>query len=166
MKKILFVTLLSVISSTTSLTEEPFSLEVQKPYELQEEQNTTSKILFWLPNRILDFFDIFHADVGMGPSFGGVVRVSRYVQAGYRTFSPASLRIGAFGRRAPFTVETTNEIGISPAFKQSFDRKICNGEVGVGLDLLLFGAYGGICIDEAVDFLGGLFFLDLLKDDY
>lgn len=120
--------------------------------------------LLWLPNRLLDLVDVFRVDAGVGPAYGGVVRVTRYVQAGYRQMSPFSLRVGDFGRKLPVMVESSNEIGAGPAFIASKDREICTGEVGVGVDLLA-GAYVGICVEELVDFAAGLVFLDIMDDD-
>ncbi|NLF25410.1 MAG: hypothetical protein GX589_07100, partial [Deltaproteobacteria bacterium] len=48
-------------------------------------------VVLWIPNRIMDFLDIFRFDIGVGPSHGAVVRLSRYAQAGYREMSPASV---------------------------------------------------------------------------
>ena len=62
-------------------------------------------------------------------------------------------------------VETSNEIGVSPGFKQSADRDVCSAEIGLGGDLLIVGAYGGICLDELADFVGGLFLIDFKDDD-
>ncbi len=124
-----------------------------------------AKILLWAPNRIIDFYDIFRADVGAGMSYGGVLRLSRHVQMGYRDIDPVSVRVGAFGRRAPVLIEHSNEFGIGPAFVESDDRRICDGEVGLGLDVFLVGAYGGICVEEVVDFVAGIFFLDVMGDD-
>lgn len=121
--------------------------------------------LLWVPNRLIDFVDIFRVDLGIGLSRGAIVRVSKYAQAGYRTMSPASVRVGAMGRRVPVMIERTNEIGLGPNFLPSKDREVCPGEVGFGADLFVAGAYGGICLDEAADFLAGLFFLDLKDDD-
>lgn len=122
--------------------------------------------LLWIPNRIFDFWDIFRVDVGAGPAVGGVIRVTEYAQAGMRTMAPGSLRVGAMGRQAPIMFETSNEVGVSPAFKQSQDRSICPGETGVGLDLLIIGLYLGVCWDEAADFVGGVFLLDFKDDDF
>lgn len=119
----------------------------------------------WLPNRLLDIWDIFHVDLGLGPANGGVLRVSKYAQVGYREMNPASARLGLMGRRVPFMIERTNEIGIGPNFVPSKDRDVCPGEVGVGLDILAVGGYAGICLDEVVDFLGGIFLFDPKDDD-
>ena len=123
------------------------------------------QILLWVPNRVMDFIDIFRVDAGLGPSYGGVLRVSKYAQVGYRHVNPASVRVGAFGRQAPFLVERADEKGFGPNFKNSRDRTICPGEVGVGADLFIAGVYGGICTEEVADFIAGIFFLDIMHDD-
>lgn len=122
-------------------------------------------VLLWAPNRIMDFIDIFRIDAGIGPAYGGVVRISKHGQAGYRAPSPASVRFGLFGRRAPYLVETSKEYGIGPGFVKSNDRRVCNGEIGAGLDLLIISGYAGICMEEVLDFAAGLFFIDTMKDD-
>ena len=129
------------------------------------EQSLTSKILLWLPNRVLDLIDVLKLDVGVGPMVGGVVRVTKYGQVGFRGVAPATLRVGAMGRRAPVMIERANEMGIGPAFLESPDRIICAGELGVGLDLVVVGAYGGVCVDELADFVAGIFGADFKDDD-
>lgn len=124
-----------------------------------------SQALMWIPNRVLDFFDVFRVDAGVGPAVGAVVRLSRYGQAGYRDMAPFSLRIGDFGRKAPIMVETSSEFGIGPGYINSADRKVCKGEVGAGLDVLLVGGYVGFCSEELLDFLAGIFFIDIMDDD-
>jgi hypothetical protein len=121
--------------------------------------------LLWLPNRFLDLIDVFRADVGLGPSVGGVIRVTRYGQAGFRTMAPGSLRIGNLGRNPPVMIETSNEFGVGPAYVKSKDRDICTGELGAGADIMIAGAYLGFCPEEFVDFVAGLFFLDVMDDD-
>jgi hypothetical protein len=124
-----------------------------------------AEVLLYIPNRIIDFIDIFRVDVGVGASVGAVVRVTKYAQAGYRQMLPVSFRVGDFGRQFPALVETSNEIGVSPLFKQSADREVCKAEIGLGADALVVGAYGGICLDEVADFLGGIFLIDFKGDD-
>lgn len=130
-----------------------------------EESSTLRKTLLWLPNRLLDLIDIFRIDIGAGPAAGGVVRITKYAQGGIRTVAPASLRVGDFGRDWPVKIEHSSELGISPAFLQSKDREVCPGEVGVGIDLFIVGAYAGICFDELADFFGGIFLEDIKHDD-
>lgn len=122
-------------------------------------------LLLYIPNRVLDLIDVFRVDVGVGASVGAVVRVTEYAQFGYRQMAPVSLRVGDFGRQFPVLVESSNEFGLSPAFKQSADREVCKAELGLGGDLLIVGAYGGICLDELADFIGGIFLIDFKGDD-
>ena len=123
-------------------------------------------VLLYIPNRVLDLIDVFRVDVGVGASVGGVVRVTKYVQGGYRQMAPVSVRVGDFGRTFPVMVESSSEIGISPAFKQSADREVCDAELGLGLDALVVGGYGGVCLDELADFIGGIFLIDFKDDDF
>lgn len=137
----------------------------QFPPEL-EEREWWMDALLWFPNRLLDFIDIFRVDVGVGSAYGASIKITEHGQAAYRKMVPFSVRVGAFGRQAPIMVETSDEIGIGSYMQKSLDRQVCPGEVGVGGDLLLVGAYGGICLDEFGDFLAGLFFFDLMDDDF
>jgi hypothetical protein len=132
----------------------------------EDEQGVSVRsVLLYLPNRLLDIIDIFKFDIGVGPSFGAVVRVSKYAQAGARSVSPVSLRVGLRGRKIPVFLESSSEIGISPAFRQSHDRQVGTGEVGAGLDLVAFGVYAGVDVVAIADFLGGIFGFDPSEDD-
>lgn len=138
-------------------------------FVLEDEESSMpwwGSVLLWLPNRVLDLVDVVRADVGAGMSFGGVVRLTKYGQVGYRSISPVSVRVGAFGRKAPLLIENSSEFGAGPAYVASEDRTVCDGEFGLGLDLFIVGAYGGICVEELLDFAAGLFFIDLSGDDY
>ena len=132
----------------------------------KEEPTVLTQILLWLPNRVADFIDIFRADVGVGPATGGVVRVTKHFQVGYRNVHPLSARVGLFGSDYPFLLESSSEFGVSPAYIESKDRNVCNSEIGVGLDLFIIGGYGGICLQETADFIAGLFLIDLNDDDW
>jgi len=126
----------------------------------------SDRLLFWLPNRLLDLWDIIRVDAGVGPSLGGAVRITRFVQAGSRNFMPGSLRVGALGRRWPIMLETSDEEGFAPFdYSASAQRDVCTFELGVGLELLVAGAYLGVCPEEIFDFLGGVFLLDFEHDD-
>src|SRR5262249_24922014 len=106
-----------------------------------ESPSTLSRVLLYIPDRILDFLDIFRVDIGIGPAAGGVIRVTKYAQAGYRQMLPFSLRAGLAGRHSPVFLESSNEFGCSPTFVSSHDRHVATAEVGVGVDLLIAGAY-------------------------
>jgi hypothetical protein len=128
-----------------------------------KESSLISQILLYIPNRVIDFLDIFKIDLGVGPALGAVARVSKYGQVGVRTMLPASLRVGLMGRRAPIMLETDGELAIGSS---STDRNVCAAEVGAGVDLALISAYVGTCPDEFADFLAGIFMYDLKEDDF
>lgn len=122
------------------------------------------KILWYLPNRVIDLVDIVKIDVGVGSSAGGLVRLSRYGQIGARYVHPLSVRVGMRGRELPFFFERESEYGFCSSFNQSEARHVTPLEIGIGADLGI-GAYIGVSIDELADFLLGFFFLDLKHDD-
>ena len=131
----------------------------------EKEHTVLHKIIFYLPNRIIDLWDILRLDVGLGSSGGVVGRFTRYGQVGYRYVEPVSFRFGAQGRHVPIFVERYTEKGIGSDFEQSPNRYVTPYEVGIGVDALIVGAYAGLSFDEFVDFLGGWILLDPKEDD-
>lgn len=131
-----------------------------------ERHTAAAAVLLYIPNRLLDLLDVFRADVGAGPTTGGVVRLSRFVQAGMRSVAPFSLRAGLRGRKVPLFLESSSEFGISPAWVASKDRDVGDFEVGAGLDLFVIGAYAGVDLGEAFDFVLGLVGVDVADDDF
>lgn len=123
------------------------------------------KIIFYLPNRALDFWDIFRLDVGVGSSGGAVLRATRDGQLGYRYVRPSSYRLGARGRRFPFFIERSTEHGFGEDFQQSPNRHVTPYELGLGLDVIIVGAYAGVSFDEFWDFVTGWVLFDNKKDD-
>jgi hypothetical protein len=132
---------------------------------VEEEPHWSRTALLWLPNRILDFVDIFRVDVGVGNSWGASVKATEYVQLGYREMNPRSYRIGAFGRMEPFISESGYEGGISTFYRNTDGRPPCASEFGAGLDILFIGAHLGLCSAELVDFVAGIATFDTAEDD-
>lgn len=131
-----------------------------------ERTSALGAIVMYLPNRIVDFIDIFRVDVGVGPTSGGVIRLTRFAQAGVRVVAPFSARVGLFGgHELPFLLESSSEFGVSPAWVPSKDRKVGDWEFAFGLDFLLIGAHFGVELSEAVDFLLGIVGIDFKDDD-
>ena len=129
------------------------------------ESSIGRKILLYLPNRFLDLIDIFRVDVGIGPAAGGVVRITKYGQAGYRTFAPLSVRAGLMGRQPPLMVEESPEYGVGPSYVESKDREVGSMEVGAGVDLFVAGGYIGVDFYQIPDFFLGFFGVDYADDD-
>ena len=138
----------------------------QSHHEASDSDGTWKTVLLYIPNRIVDFLDIFRVDIGVGPAVGGVMRLTKWGQAGYRDFYPGSVRIGLNGRRSPVFVEHRREAGLGTDYRPSSDRDVTPGEFGVGVDLLVAGAYIGVSADELIDFFGGIFCLDPSNDDF
>lgn len=130
----------------------------------EPEQTVLRRILWYVPNRVIDLIDIFKLDFGIGGAAGGVVRASRYGQTGYRYVHPISMRIGLRGREIPFFIERHTEYGIGPEFRQTPNRRITPLELGIGVDAGI-GVYAGISIDEFFDFLAGFLWFDPAGDD-
>ena len=166
-----FLTLLT-FSSTCFADDENSTSRSPKPgwgeFQVVEEDTSLpwwQQVLLWPVNRVVDLWDVFRVDAGAGFTFGGVVRLTKYGQVGYRSMSPGALRIGDFGRDWPVIIETSNEFGIGPGYISSKDREICKAEFGAGIDLFIVGGYMGICGEELIDFVSGIFFLDTMDDD-
>ena len=123
------------------------------------------RALLYIPNRFLDLIDIFKLDVGAGVGYGGVIRPTKYLQAGYRELDPGMLRIGLMGRRAPLMLEDKREQGFGSDYGRSSRRRVSPGEFGLGIDVGLVGAYGGISLDSAADFFLGIVGVDFEDDD-
>lgn len=157
---------ISLVSLISSEAEAQVLIDAPAISEAQASSNILSKVLMWIPNRVIDLFDIFHVDIGVGPSLGAVVRATDSGQVGYRVMFPASLRAGLNGRNLPIFVERGIEVGVGPTFVNSFGRDVCPGELGAGVDLFVLGGYGGICFDEALDFVVGIFGFDMMGDDW
>ncbi len=168
MKKLALLFFLSLFCVNSGFADDEYYDEDYQ-YEEQEDEpkeghSVLHKVVMWLPNRILDIIDIIKFDVGVGPAFGVTARATKYGNVALRAV-PVSARVGLMGRRLPVAVEAGSETGVGPLIAETMGRDICAGEIGAGADLLIAGAYGGVCADELADFVAGLFFFDLKDDD-
>ena len=132
----------------------------------EDEQSFLRQVLFYLPNRVMDLWDVFRLDVGIGSSGGVVGRFTRHGQIGYRYVNPVSFRFGTYGRHLPFFIERYSEGGVGSDFDQTPNRHVTPYEVGLGVDAFIVGAYAGLSFDEFVDFLAGWVLIDPKADDF
>lgn len=137
----------------------------QKGRSSHSGHSTVHNVFMYLPNRLLDLVDIVKADLGIGPSYGGVIRVTRYGQIGYRQFDSWSLRLGLHGRQSPLFLEKVPESGFITNFHGTVQRRVDEFEIGAGADIGIAGAYLSVSPDQLVDFFGGIFGFDPLDDD-
>lgn len=128
--------------------------------------------LLYIPNRILDIFDIFRFRVRVGPGIAAGARVTQAASLYAGTY--ATVYAGLPGPRMRQTpklpigleshsgatvsvVDATVDGGIGPDYSPT--------EVGGGLQLLIFGFDIGIDPVEIADFATGILTIDLRDDD-
>jgi hypothetical protein len=160
----------------------------QEPKE--KDQGVSAQVGDYFLNRFLDLVDIVDFSIGAGPGFLINVRATKMVQA-IGGISD-SWRIGFRGRSAGVWREKRRECGISLLYYQKVQRERITGWVesfrADEMDLDTADIYGGdkdraftgvgatvhvgILVDvnvrpmQAVDFILGLFTIDVLDDDY
>lgn len=137
-----------------------------------EGHSTLHTVLCYLPNRLLDLTDIFRARVRVGPGVAVGARATE-VASGF-VGSYASVYAGLPGPRgrsfpkSPIGLESHNGATVSLA-----DATADGGigpdygatEIGLGAQLGIIGFDFGIDPLEAVDFVTGIFTVDIQDDD-
>lgn len=128
------------------------------------------RLLFYIPNRIFDVFDLVRARVRVGPGVAVDARVTKYgdlYAGGYST-----LFVGIHGPRTkpriPWPIGFEARAGIeatSLADVASKGPTYGYGEVGVGFQAAIVGVDVGVDFAEVLDLVLGLFFVDLTGDD-
>jgi hypothetical protein len=160
----------------------------QEPREKTED--VPAQVGQYFLHRFLDLVDIIDFSVGAGPGFLINVRATKLAQAVGGISD--SWRVGFRGRSAGVWRETRRECGISLLYYQKVKRERITGWVesfrademdldtadvyGGDKDRSFFGVgatiHAGILVDvnvrpmQAVDFVFGLFTIDVLDDDY
>lgn len=167
----IFLCLMSVCSYaednlSDSKEEQSFSSESE------DEGSFIGGVLMYLPNRVLDLFDIFRLRVRVGPG----------IAAGVRVTEPLSLYAGSYATvyaglpgprleptiKLPVGFESHNGASLSVA-----DATIDGGvgpdysstEIGFSFHLFLIGFDFGVDPVEAADFATGVLAVDLRDDD-
>jgi hypothetical protein len=129
------------------------------------------RLLFYVPNRIFDVFDLVRARVRVGPGLAVDARVTKYgdlYAGGYST-----LFVGIHGPRTkpriPWPIGFEARAGIkatSLADVASKGPTYGYGETGVGFQAAIVGVDVGVDVAEVLDLVLGLFFIDLTGDDF
>ncbi len=137
-----------------------------------ESHSVLHKVVMYIPNRILDVFDVVRLRVRLGPGVAVDARATKVASAFLGTY--ASVYIGLPGpRNRPMpklpigfesrngaqasVIDATVEGGIGPDYGPA--------EIGVGVQALIAGVDVGVEPLEFVDLLAGFFFIDLRNDD-
>jgi len=129
------------------------------------------RLLFYIPNRIFDVFDLVRARVRVGPGLAVDARVTKYgdlYAGGYST-----LFVGLHGPRTkprvPWPIGFESRAGIkatSLADVATQGPSYGYGEVGVGFQAAIVGIDVGVDVVEVLDLVLGFFFIDLTGDDF
>lgn len=138
-----------------------------------EDRTVAHKLVFYVPNRVLDAFDIVRARARLGPGVAVSVRATEYADAYAGLYAAAYVGLpGPRNRRIPklpFGIESKNGVEVSKADLSTgfwiFDPDYGETEFGLGAHVLLVGADVGVDPGEFVDFLGGIILLDPKRDD-
>jgi hypothetical protein len=148
------------------------------------------RILFYLPDRVLDLVDVFSLRISAGPQLGVRTHVTHALQADLYAGTTLGAAIGQ-KHFVGIDGETAVEVGLGPVGPEAFagfkmGTNLDGGvglsvlqlptnqiyqnyrdywEIGGGFGFLVIGADAAVHPVEVVDFLAGLIGLDLLRDD-
>ena len=127
------------------------------------------RLLFYLPNRVFDVFDMVRARLRVGPGFGAGVRVTSALEVGAGAY--AAVWGGIRGPRGepeiPWPVGAESRAGVKVGMGPDTEGPYYGAvEVGAGFQLVIFGLAIGIDPLEVVDLLGGIVLWDPVGDDF
>ena len=149
----------------------PVSALAEEEKEEPSGKSFGHRVLFYIPNRIFDVFDLVRARVRVGPGLAVDARVTKYgdlYAGGYST-----LFVGIHGPRTkpriPWPIGFEARAGIKATSLADVATKgptYGYGEVGVGFQAAIVGVDVGADVVEVLDLVLGLFFIDLTGDDF
>jgi len=138
----------------------------------KKKHNIGHKMLFYIPNRVLDLVDIFRLRAKVGPGISGTLQLTSVasfyagthntVYAGLPGPRSAQKKPRPWGREKQkgiilFGVDATDDSLFAPEHSPS--------EIGLGLHILIVGVDAGIDPVEIGDFLAGIIGRDPKGDD-
>jgi len=122
-----------------------------------------TRVVNWVPNVALDFVDIFEGTVGIGPGNGIDVRFTRLLEAGFSDYNIT--RYGLNGRNDSIYEEAIDDGGIGLLGFTFGDLDRSPYELGFTFHIVNFGLDASVNARSALDFLGGIIFIDVEGDD-
>jgi hypothetical protein len=147
--------------------------EAEDEAEEQEKSSGLAAVFLYLPNRIFDALDIVRARVRVGFGFGFDVRATKFADFFIGSYFTVYAGLpGPRGRMIPVLpggIETRTGLAIGPAdlTVEGFTGPGYGaGEIGAGFQLILVGVDVGVDFLEIIDFVGGIFTLDMMGDDF
>lgn len=142
---------------------------------VEHHHDAAHHMMFWLPNRLFDIFDIVRARVRLGPGFGIGARCTEFLDINLGAWKTVFVGIhGPRGRpEIPWPVGFDYmqglEFSVFDGTDENFGRHAPHYgimEIGAGIQLVIVGFDVGVEPFEVLDFLAGIFFLDPSHDDY
>jgi len=161
MKKSFLITVL-VIVGTIFL--------VQASIPPKAEAGPLMSIICYIPNRVFDILDIVRLRLRVGPGISVGVRATKPVSAFIGTH--LTVWAGLHGPRGrlwlplPFGVEARSGAQASVVDLAKSQCYYGPLEVGFETQLFLLGPNVGVAPFEVIDFIAGIFFIDLQNDDF
>ncbi|MFA6294405.1 MAG: hypothetical protein WC637_21625 [Victivallales bacterium] len=164
--------IVAIIISGIFATASSVGAEEEKAANDSESHGTLHKIVLYLPNRVLDVFDIARLRLRVGPGVAVDARVTEIASAFVGSY--ASVYAGLPGPRnrpmpkLPLGFESRSGVQASV-----IDASAAGGvgpdygpaEIGAGLQILIIGLDIGVDPFEMADLLTGFFLVDLRNDD-
>jgi hypothetical protein len=138
-----------------------------------ERRGIVHRLIFYIPNRVFDVFDIVRLRLRFGPGFSVQARATKVLSAnagfytsfwiglrGYRGEPriPWPVGIESFAGATVSVVDAAAEPGGGPNYGPT--------EIGAGFQLALLGIDFGVLPLEIADLFAGLLTIDLTGDDY
>jgi hypothetical protein len=120
-------------------------------------------VLYYVPNRVLDFIDIGRLSVGFGVGYGVNVRLTELAEVGLGCYE--STRFGMKGRVLPIYEENIDEAGVAFLGFVNGCLQRDPTEIGADLHVGVIGAQAAVSLAEAADFIVGFLLIDLQGDD-
>jgi len=141
--------------------------------EESERPGLVHTLVFYIPNRVFDIFDIVRAHLRLGPGFGIGGQITHAIGAHADWFT--SVWIGLPGPRLepalPIPFGTEGAVKVTATFFKDIglglggDRHYGYGEVELEAQIAIIGADVGVDVWEFVDFVLGLATFDPVGDD-
>lgn len=138
----------------------------------EERHSIFHKVALYIPNRVLDLVDIVRLRVRVGPGIAADARVTQLATVHVGAYD--TVYVGLPGPRnqrmpkLPFGLERHTGVPVN-AVDNPEDVKYGPDygptEIDLGLQALIVGADVGVEPLELLDFVAGIFFIDLRNDD-
>lgn len=144
-----------------------------QPTDKQKDKGILHEIVWYVPNRVLDFTDMFRFRVRAGLGLAANVRITKYadVYAGQYNAVYAGLPGPRMGKELGWVVGREQEKGLKLLGVDATDDFVHEAnysptEFDAGIHLVVLGLEIGFDPVELGDFIVGLFLIDVREDDW